>query len=182
MGYWLMKTEPEVFSIEDLKSRPGQTEPWNGVRNYQARNFMRDDMRREDRVLFYHSNAAPPGVVGTARVAREGYPDPSAWDPDSPYFDPRSTPESPVWMMVDVRFESLFAAPLTLERLRREPALSNMMLLRKGMRLSVQPVTPEEFAAVLRLAERMALEPRVEAQATTAATRTRGARVPVRRG
>ena len=156
MRYWLMKSEPSAFSIDDLE-RVG-TEPWDGVRNYQARNYMRDDMQPGDRVLFYHSSTDRPGVVGTATIARAAYPDPSSWDPDSKYFDPKSSPEHPRWMMVDVAYESRFAAPVTLAELRAVPALQDMLLLRKGQRLSIQPVTEREYRTVLDCAQRPVTE------------------------
>lgn len=151
MKYWLMKSEPNVFSLQDLRQCPNQTEPWDGIRNYQARNFMRDEMRIGDRVLFYHSNINP-SIVGTARIASEPYPDPTAWDPDSKYFDPKSSPENPRWILVDVAFESEFPRPLPLAELRETPGLEDMLLLRKGQRLSIQPVTEAEFEVVLKLA------------------------------
>ena len=154
MRHWLMKSEPESFSIDDLQ-RKGR-EHWDGIRNYQARNYMRDEMREGDRVLFYHSSTAEPAVVGTARVVREAYPDHTSWDPDSKYFDPKSDPEQPRWFMVEVAFESKFSAPLTLAELRTLPALKEMLLLKRGQRLSIQPVTPEEFEAVLQHAHRRA--------------------------
>ncbi len=156
MRYWLMKTEPSEFSLADLKQAPNGTAPWDGVRNYQARNHMRDGMRLGDRVLFYHSSTDPTAVVGTARIVREAYPDESAWNKKSPYHDPRSTPEHPVWLRVDVQFESELPHPVSLAELRKVPALKDMMVIRKGMRLSIQPVTPEEFEAVLQHAERLA--------------------------
>lgn len=156
MRYWLMKTEPETFSIDDLAAAPNGTDHWDGIRNYQARNYMRDEMGVGDRVLIHHSSTNPPAVVGTARIAREAYPDHTAHDPDSPYFDPKSTPESPRWVMVDVQFERKFAAPLTMAELREAPELDGMLLLKKGQRLSIQPVEPHHFEAVLRLAERKA--------------------------
>ena len=152
MKHWLLKSEPEAFSLQDLKNGSDSTTSWDGVRNYQARNFMRDEMRIGDRVLFYHSNTKPPGVVGTARVVREAYPDHTAWDPESNYFDPRSTEENPVWMMVDVQFESEFPEVISLDRLREEPDLKDMLLLRKGSRLSVMPVSETEFRTILILA------------------------------
>ena len=155
MRHWLMKSEPSEFSIDDLKRAPDGTAPWDGVRNYQARNHMRE-MKAGDRVLFYHSSTDPLAVVGTARVVREAYPDESAWNPKSPYYDKRSTPENPVWLRVDVRFEARFPVPVTLADLRTVPALKHMLLLRKGMRLSVQPVTAEEFEAVLARAAELA--------------------------
>jgi len=148
VNYWLMKSEPSEFSITDLKNSPNQTEHWDGVRNYQARNFMRDKMRIGDRVLFYHS-VVKPSVVGTASVVNTGYPDFTAWDPKNKHFDPKSTPENPIWYMVDIRFESQFAEPISLAKLRTVPGLENMMLLRKGMRLSIQPVTAKEFDIIV---------------------------------
>jgi predicted RNA-binding protein with PUA-like domain len=152
--YWLVKTEPESFSIDDLAASPGQTTFWSGVRNYQARNFLRDEMRLGEQVLFYHSNADPPAVVGVAEVVREGYPDHTAWDEADDHFDPKSTPEKPVWFMVDLKFVQKFPRPLSLAELREVPALANMELLRTGSRLSVQPVTKSEFEAVLKLARK----------------------------
>lgn len=151
--YWLMKSEPEAFSIADLQQAPNGIEHWDGVRNYQARNFMRDQMKVGDGVLFYHSNTSPPGVAGLAEVAREGYPDHTAFDPDSKYYDPKSDPERPRWYMVDVRFVRAFPRILTLEELRRTPGLERMAVVQRGQRLSVQPVTPEEWDIVLKLAE-----------------------------
>ena len=149
-NHWLMKSEPNEFSIEDLKNSPGQTTYWDGVRNYQARNFMRDQMQINDRILFYRS-VVKPGVVGIARIVKAGYPDFTAWDPQSKYFDPKSTPENPIWYMVDIRFERQFAEPILLARLRTVPGLEKMMLLRKGMRLSIQPVTAQEFGIIVSL-------------------------------
>lgn len=148
--YWLMKSEPHVYSIEDLE-RDGRA-AWEGVRNYQARNFMRDDMKVGDLVLFYHSNARPSGVAGIARVARESYPDASAWDRDSEYFDPRSSPENPVWMLVDLEFVERFPTVLSLDRLKAMPELEGMPLLQRGQRLSVQPVERAHFAAIRSIA------------------------------
>ena len=152
MRYWLMKSEPSAFSIQDLRKVRGQTTSWDGVRNFQARNFMRA-MKKGDRVLFYHSNADPPEVVGMAEVVREAYPDDSAFDPQDIHYDPRSTPAKPLWDMVDIKLVRIFPAPIPLDRLRREPGLKRMELLRKGSRLSVQPVRSEEWAHVLKLAE-----------------------------
>jgi predicted RNA-binding protein with PUA-like domain len=156
MNYWLMKSEPDVFSIQDLALRPGQTEPWNGVRNYQARNFMRDAMRVGDRVLFYHSNCAEPGVAGVAEVSREAYPDDSAWDSRSPYHDPKSTPAQPRWFMVDVSWRETFPQVVTLNELRGEPTLAGLRILQRGNRLSITPVRPAEYKTILRLAKRLA--------------------------
>ena len=149
--YWLMKTEPGEYSLEDLKRQKHQTDHWDGVRNYQARNFMRDDMQVGDGVLFYHSGKKP-AVVGTARIVRAGYPDHTAWDPKSDHYDPKSTPENPIWFMVDIRFESEFKHPLPLKALRNVPGLEDMILLRRGNRLSVMPVTPQEYARIVELA------------------------------
>ena len=148
MKHWLFKSEPSDFSLQDLKDAPEQTECWDGVRNYQARNLMRDEMKLGDRVLFYHSNLNP-SVVGTVTVVRESYPDHTSWDPDCKHFDPKSTPDNPRWFMVDVKFESEFPRPLPLAELRTLSGLEEMLLLRKGQRLSVQPVTPEEFQVIL---------------------------------
>ena len=152
MKYWLMKSEPDVFSLEDLKNCPHQTEPWDGIRNYQARNLMRDEMKMGDQAFFYHSRQAEPAIVGTVRVVREAYPDHTSWDPSSKYFDEKSSPENPRWLMVDVQFENEFSRPVTLKELRSLPELKEMFLLRKGMRLSIQPVTEEEFRLILAIA------------------------------
>lgn len=151
-GYWLMKTEPGCFSIDDLAAAPDRTTMWDGVRNYQARNFMRDEMRLGDPVLLYHSGKEP-GIAGLAEVAGEAYPDPTQWDPENRHFDPASPADKPRWYLVDVRLVRTFAAPLPLSLLRGQPELQGMELLRKGSRLSVQPVRAEEFAAVLALAD-----------------------------
>ncbi len=149
--YWLMKSEPDTFSIRDLSRSPGKTTSWEGVRNYQARNFMRA-MRKGDGVLFYHSNAAPPAIAGIARVVRTAYPDSTAFDKRSKYFDPKSTPSRPQWDMVDIQLVRQFHRPLPLDLLRQEPRLKNMELLRKGSRLSVQPVRQQEWRRILELA------------------------------
>lgn len=149
--YWLLKSEPGTYSISDLE-RDGST-CWEGVRNYQARNFMRE-MKVGDRALFYHSSANPPGVAGLAEIVREAYPDHFAWDEDSDYFDPRSTEENPVWFMVDVGFVERFPELLPLPELREDPALEGMELLRRGSRLSVQPVSKEHFEHILQLARK----------------------------
>jgi predicted RNA-binding protein with PUA-like domain len=153
MNYWLVKSEPEVFSIDDLAAAPQQTTSWDGVRNYQARNTLRDKMKLGDRVLFYHSSTEPTAIVGIATVAREGYPDPTALNPKSDHYDPAATKENPRWYMVDLKLEQVFARPLPLAELRGVKALAKMELLRKGSRLSVQPVTKAEFEAVLKLAK-----------------------------
>ncbi|BCR05143.1 EVE domain-containing protein [Desulfuromonas versatilis] len=150
--YWLMKSEPHCFSIDDLKKRPKGTEPWDGVRNYQARNLLRDEVRCGDGVLFYHSNIKDPAVVGLARVVRSGYPDHTALDPRSEHFDPRATEAAPIWFMVDVQFLAKLPVPLTRGDLARHPTLSAMEVLRKGNRLSVQPVTLEQWRALIEVA------------------------------
>ena len=149
--YWLMKSEPRVFSIEDLAQSPKQTTSWDGVRNYQARNFMRE-MAVGDQVLFYHSNAEPPVVVGIAEVERAAYPDKTQFNKTSNHYDPSSIPSAPRWDLVDIRYRQTFKTSLSLDRLRQEPKLKNMVLLRKGSRLSVQPVTEAEWMLVLKLA------------------------------
>jgi predicted RNA-binding protein with PUA-like domain len=156
MNYWLVKTEPESYSIDDLAAERNQTTFWHGVRNYQARNTLRDEMKRGDRVLFYHSSAAPPAVVGVAQVVKEGYPDPTALDPNSDYFDPKASADNPRWFMVDLQLETKFARPLAIDELRGVAALAKMELLRRGSRLSVQPVRKAEFDAILKLARKVA--------------------------
>jgi predicted RNA-binding protein with PUA-like domain len=151
MKYWLMKTEPSVFSWDDLQSRPNRTTHWEGVRNYQARNLMRDQMKLGDRVFFYHSNTKPQVILGIAQVVREAYPDMFAFDATSLYFDPKSSPDAPRWMMVDIQYESAFAPSITLDELKQVEGLESMMLLQKGCRLSVQSVTPEEWQIVCNL-------------------------------
>ena len=151
MKYWLIKTEPGCFSIDDLAALPEQTTSWDGVRNFQARNFMRDDMRVADLVLFYHS-VTNPGVVGIASVAREAYPDHTAFDPSDRHYDPRSTPDKPLWFMVDVRFVEKFATPIALGVLRGIKGLERMEVLKKGSRLSVMPVREDEFVIIASLA------------------------------
>ena len=151
MQYWLMKTEPDVFGIDDLKNRPKKTEHWDGVRNYQARNMMRDEMKKGDLVFFYHSNCKQPGIVGIAEVITEGYADFTSWDPRSKYFDEKSTPDKPRWFMVDVRFKRKFTRTITLEELKQQKKLADMALLRKGNRLSVMPVSEKHWNLILEL-------------------------------
>lgn len=150
MNFWLMKSEPDEFSIDDLAACG--REPWTGVRNYQARNFMRDGMRIGDGVFFYHSNCDVPGIVGVARVAGEAYPDPTQFDPESDYFDPRSTPEAPRWQLVDIAFERKLPRTLSLAELREHAeALGDFPLLARGNRLSVMPVTDAQWKTILAL-------------------------------
>ncbi len=151
MKYWLMKTEPSVFSWDDLQALPNQTTPWEGVRNYQARNFMRDEMELGDRVFFYHSVEKPQSIMGIAQVVREAYPDPFAFDSKSDYFDPKSSKENPRWVVVEIQFVSAFKPAISLDELKQTSGLEDMMLLRKGSRLSVQPVTPQEWSIVCNL-------------------------------
>jgi len=152
MRHWLMKSEPTCFSLDDLEHSPGGTAAWDGVRNFQARNLLRDEVRAGDGVLFYHSRCAVPAIVGLAEVVRGGYPDHTAQDPRSDHYDPRATPDRPIWYMVDVRFRMRLTRPLTRDELRAHPLLAGMALLRRGSRLSVQPVTAEEWRVVLALA------------------------------
>ncbi|WP_455384423.1 EVE domain-containing protein [Acidihalobacter prosperus] len=149
MQYWLMKSEPDVFGIDDLE-RVGR-EPWDGIRNYQARNFMRDRMQVGDKAFFYHSNADPTGIAGIMRIASTPYPDPTAFDPEAKYYDPKSDPDSPRWQLVDVEFERKLKRVITLAELRTHPELEGMALLRKGNRLSIMPVEPEHWEFILGL-------------------------------
>ena len=148
--YWLVKSEPDVFSFDDLLAAPGRTTCWDGVRNYTARNLMRDGMRVGDLVLYYHSNAEPSGVVGVAEVVREAYPDHTQFDPAHDHYDPASKPEAPAWLMVDVRAVEKLPAMVTLEQMRGDPALEGLETVRKGSRLSVHPVSVDHFDHVRR--------------------------------
>lgn len=152
MAYWLMKSEPDAFGIEDLKSRPAKTEPWDGVRNYQARNFMRDNMKKGDEIFFYHSNCKVPGIVGIATVAGTPYPDPTQFDPDSDYFDPKSDPDDPRWILVDVKYKRRLKRILSLAEIKdHAEALGDFALVRKGNRLSIMPVSAEQWDYLLGL-------------------------------
>jgi len=148
--FWLMKSEPSTFSIDDLRHSPNQTTSWDGVRNYQARNFMRA-MAVGDHVLFYHSNADPPAVVGIAKVVKTAYPDSTQFDKRDKHYDPDSDPSQPRWDMVDIKYGRKFARPVTLDELRKETKLKGMVLLKKGSRLSVQPVTQLEWRHIINL-------------------------------
>jgi len=148
--YWLVKSEPDTYSIDDL-ARDGRT-GWDGVRNYRARNFMRDEMRTGELVLFYHSNADPPGVAGIARVCREAHPDPTAFDRRSKYYDPKSAEDEPRWWMVDVEFVEKFPRVVGLPELKDDPRLADMMVTQRGVRLSVQPVEKKHFDIVRKMA------------------------------
>ena len=149
--YWLLKTEPSEFSIDDLLASPNQTTFWFGVRNYQARNLLRDDLKLGDEALFYHSSCAEPAVMATCTVMREAYPDHTALDKTSPYFDPKSTADNPRWFMVDVKLKKQLKQPVTITQMRQLAALAELPLLRKGNRLSVQPVTKEQFEFIVKM-------------------------------
>lgn len=154
MNYWLFKSEPTCFSIDDLSSRPRQTAYWDGVRNYQARNMLRDDMNVGDQGFFYHSSCHPPGIAGIVEVVRNGYPDFTAWDIHSDHYDPDSTPDNPRWYMVDVKLVEKFRGLITLDELKDHSRLRDMMILRKGNRLSITPVTPDEWKTIIRLSDK----------------------------
>lgn len=149
MQYWLMKSEPSEFSIDDLERRTDQTEPWDGVRNYQARNMMRDQMKLGDQVFFYHSNCAVPGIVGIMEVASQSYPDPTAFDPRDKHYDPKSEPDNPRWHLVDVRLVRRLGRTISLAELKAHPELAEMPLVRRGNRLSVMPVTADQWQFIL---------------------------------
>ncbi len=153
MKYWLFKSEPGEFSIDDLAARRNKTEHWDGVRNYQARNFMRDEMRKGDLAFFYHSSCAEPGVVGIVHISREAYPDHTAFDPDDKHFDPKSDPAHPTWYMVDVTLQDRFSRPITLNELKRygNRELKDFRLLARGNRLSVMPVTEAQWKFIMSL-------------------------------
>ncbi len=150
MKYWLMKSEPDGFGIDDLKSRPNKTEPWDGVRNYQARNFMRDEMEKGDPIFFYHSNCKVPGIVGVAEVASTPYPDPTQFDPDSKYFDPKSDRDNPRWILIDVKYRRHFRRVVSLQEIKdHAEALGDFALTRRGNRLSIMPVSAEQWDYIL---------------------------------
>jgi len=151
LNFWLIKSEPSVFGIADLEAVPGQSTHWDGVRNYQARNWLRDAMRRGDRAFFYHSNAPETGIAGIVEVVREGYPDPSAFDPADPHYDAKSRVDNPTWYCVDVRLVERFSHILSLAALKANAQLADLALVRRGNRLSVMPVTPAEWQAILAL-------------------------------
>ena len=151
MTHWLFKSEPTCFSIDDLKNFPKKTTFWDGVRNYQARNMLRDDVKIGDLVFFYHSNCTPPGIAGIMEIVSKGYPDHTAQDPQSDHFDPASTEENPRWFMVDVKFIKKFKKIITLDQLKTSPTLQHMQILRKGNRLSITPVTAKEWQAILEM-------------------------------
>jgi predicted RNA-binding protein with PUA-like domain len=151
MNHWLMKSEPDVFGIDDLKRLPNRTDKWEGVRNYQVRNMMRDDMQPGDLAFFYHSNCKEPGIVGIMKIVRAGYPDFTAFDPQAKYFDPKSDPDNPRWYMVDVRFVRKLKRTITLAELKTHAELAALPLLRRGNRLSVMPVDEAQWKYILGL-------------------------------
>lgn len=151
MNYWLFKSEPSTFSIDDLEKKPSQTSPWDGVRNYQVRNFLRDSIHKGDLAFFYHSSCPQPGIVGIIKVQSEGYPDPTAWNPKCPGYDPLSTITKPRWFLVDVQLQQKFPRIIPLNEIKKHPILGKMLISRKGNRLSITPVTETEWQAVLKL-------------------------------
>ncbi len=153
MAYWLMKSEPDVFGIDDLKNAPEGTDHWDGVRNYQARNYMRE-MKKGDEVLFYHSNCKEPGVAGLATVAREAYPDHTAFDPEDPHYDPKSDPDKPRWFMVDIQYRRKLRRVITLTELKQYRTLKDMPLVRRGNRLSIMPVTKKQWDFIMGLEDK----------------------------
>jgi len=149
--YWLIKSEPEVFSIQDLNKCNNKTTFWDGVRNYQARNFIRDEMKKGDGVLFYHSNTEPNSIVGVCEVVKESYPDHTQFDPKSNHYFPSSNPKNPVWFMVDIKLQRIFNTPVTLDDIKKNSNLKNMRLIQRGNRLSVMPVEKEEWDEILKM-------------------------------
>jgi predicted RNA-binding protein with PUA-like domain len=151
MKYWLMKSEPDVFGIADLERRPNKTEPWDGVRNYQVRNMMRDEMKKGDLAFFYHSNCKEPGIAGIMKIVREAYPDHTAFDSKEKYFDPKSDPQNPRWYMVDVQHVRTLKRVITLNELKSQRELSDLPLVRRGNRLSVMPISKAHWNLILSL-------------------------------
>ena len=153
MNYWLFKSEPDAFSIDDLEAMNGQTDHWDGIRNYQARNLMRDEIKKGDMGFFYHSSCKVPGIVGVVEVVENAYPDHTAWDPESSYYDPKSSEENPRWVMVDVKFKQKYAEVIPLQQLRDVKKLDGMVLLQKGSRLSIQPVTRSQWTVITKMSK-----------------------------
>ncbi|ABS78522.1 EVE domain-containing protein [Coxiella burnetii] len=151
MNYWLLKSEPTSYSIDDLFREKNKITRWDGVRNYQARNFMRDGMKKGDLAFFYHSNCEKPGIVGVVEVVRESYPDLTALDPEDHHYDPKSTPDNPRWLMVDIKFRKKFPQVISLQELRQNPKLKDLLILRKGNRLSITPVSKAHWDAIMKL-------------------------------
>ena len=154
MAYWLLKTEPDAFGIDDLMQRPEQTEPWDGVRNYQARNFLRDQMKLGDKVFLYHSSCKDVGIAGVCEVVREGYPDPTQFDPEAKYYDPKSPQDNPRWFCVDVKFIVKFKRVLPLKTIKSLPDITEIGLVKKGGRLSVMPVVEAEWQSLYEVAKK----------------------------
>ncbi len=148
MKFWLLKSEPDAFSIDDLRNMPGKKDHWDGIRNYQARNMMRDDMKKGDMAFFYHSSCPVPGIVGTVEIVREAYDDHTALDPKSKYYDAKATKENPRWCMVDVKYRNKFKQIITLEALKQNKKLDGMTLLKRGNRLSIMPVSASEWKSI----------------------------------
>ena len=151
--YWLFKSEPGCYSMKDLKAKANGTDHWDGVRNYQARNMLRDDIKKGDEVFFYYSNSKPMGIAGICTVAKSGYPDHTAEDPNSEHPDPKHTNDNPIWYMVDVKYKKEFKDVITLKELKETPGLENMVLTQRGSRLSIQPVTPNEWQIIMGMAK-----------------------------
>ena len=151
MNYWLMKSEPDVYGIDHLKAANKKTDTWDGVRNYQVRNMMRDDMKKGDLAFFYHSNCKEPGIAGIMIIVREGYPDYTALDPNEKYYDPKSDPDNPRWYMVDVRYVRKLKRVITLTELKTHPELEDLPLIRRGNRLSVMPLSEQHWNFILKL-------------------------------
>jgi len=151
MKYWLMKSEPDVYGIDHLSAEKRKTDHWDGIRNYQARNFMRDEMKKGDLAFFYHSNCEEPAIVGLIEIVREGYPDHTAFLSNEKYFDAKSDPDNPRWVMVDVRFKKKFKSPVSLKALKEERALAQMQLVQRGNRLSILPVAAKEWKHILKM-------------------------------
>ena len=149
--YWLFKSEPTNYSFQDLLGEEDRTAEWDGVRNYQVRNFMRDEMKVGDGVLFYHSSAKPTAVMGTATVVKEAYPDSTAWEPGAKYYDPKSNPDDPTWLMVDIVADQEFNRPVTLQEIKQNPKLQGMMVVKRGVRISIQPVSKEDWDEIIAL-------------------------------
>ncbi len=155
MNYWLFKSEPESYSIDDLANEKKQTACWDGIRNYQARNMLRDDIKVADKLFFYHSNAKPTGIVGVCKVVKNAYPDHTAFDPNSKYFDPKSSKENIRWVMVDVQLVEKFNGIISLQQLKVTIGLEDMMVCRRGARLSIQPVTAEQWKIVMNISKKL---------------------------
>jgi predicted RNA-binding protein with PUA-like domain len=151
MAYWLMKSEPDAYSIDHLRSQKRRTDHWDGIRNYQARNFMRDQMKTGDLAFFYHSNCSEPAVVGIMKIVSAAYPDHTAFDPNEKHFDAKSDPDNPRWLMVDVKFKKKLKMPITLQAIKAEKKLADMRLVQRGNRLSILPVTPGEWRHILKM-------------------------------